>query len=186
MSRFQDNLSQCLFVLMMLLAITSVNDQAQQSARRDDPQSNDKQTNAEIANILSQQATCWNNEDINGFMETYWKSENLTFSGGGKTTRGWQATLQRYQKKYPKGSMGSLKFSDLEISMLGGESSLVLGNWFLEIPSKDGSVKVQGNFSLVLRKIAGQWKIIHDHSSTLETEKESGKEHQAGQGTEKK
>ena len=28
-----------------------------------------------------------------------------------------------------------------------------------------------GNFSLVMRKLEGKWKIIHDHSSTLDEEK---------------
>lgn len=182
MSPHKDNLSQCMFALMMVLALTGVNAQAQQEATTAEPST----LHTEVANILTTQAACWNREDIDAFMETYWKSEQLTFSGGGKTTRGWQATLDRYKKSYPKGSMGHLKFDGLEISELGTEASLVLGKWHLEIPSKEGKVNKQGNFSLVLRKLDGKWKIIHDHSSTLEPEKKSGKESEAGQGSEKK
>lgn len=182
MNRSQDNLSRCLFTLMMVLSLTSVNARAQEAAETADTSA----VQTEITQILTTQAACWNKEDIEGFMETYWKSEQLTFSGGGKTTRGWQATLDRYKKSYPKGSMGHLKFDGLEITMMGTESSLVLGNWHLEIPSKDGKVNKQGNFSLVLRKLDDKWCIIHDHSSTLEPEEESGGKDQAGQGTEKK
>ncbi len=108
-------------------------------------------------------------------METYWKSEKLTFSGGGKTTRGWQATLDQYKKSYPKGGMGALTFDGLEVTMLSDDddAALVLGKWHLILPPKDGGdedVKKDGNFSLVLRKMDGKWKIIHDHSSTLKPE----------------
>jgi uncharacterized protein (TIGR02246 family) len=127
----------------------------------------------EIEQILTTQAQCWNEGDIEGFMQTYWKSEDLTFSGGGKTTRGWQATLDNYKKSYPKDKMGTLTFDGLEVTMLSEEAALVLGFWHLTMPpEKEGEadLKKDGNFSLVLRKLDGAWKIIHDHSSTLESE----------------
>ena len=128
----------------------------------------------EIESVLTTQSKCWNDGDIDGFMQTYWKSEDLTFSGGGKMTRGWQQTLDRYKKSYPKGKMGALKFDGLEVTMLSDDAALVLGNWHLSIPQKDDEAdsKVGGNFSLVLRKLDGAWKIIHDHSSTLKEDEE--------------
>ena len=128
----------------------------------------------EIESVLTTQSKCWNDGDIDGFMQTYWKSEDLTFSGGGKMTRGWQQTLDRYKKSYPKGKMGALKFDGLEVTMLSDDAALVLGNWHLSISQKDDEAdsKVGGNFSLVLRKLDGAWKIIHDHSSTLKEDEE--------------
>jgi uncharacterized protein (TIGR02246 family) len=129
----------------------------------------EKSTTNELEQLLTTQAECWNRGDIEGFMETYWKSDDLTFSGGGKCTRGWQATLDRYKKNYPKDEMGHLTFDGLEITMLGDEAALILGNWQLTNPQKDKEAEEKGgNFSLVLKKIEGAWKIIHDHSSTLE------------------
>ena len=127
----------------------------------------------EIEQILTTQAQCWNDGDIEGFMETYWKSENLTFSSGGKTTRGWQATLDNYKKSYPKDEMGQLTFDGLEVTMLSEEAALVLGKWHLVMAQDEGKPDQakDGNFSLVLRKMDGAWKIVHDHSSTLEEEK---------------
>ena len=121
-------------------------------------------TKNEIENILNAQAKCWNDKDLEGFMQTYWKSEHLTFSGGGKTTRGWQATLDRYKEKYPPEKMGELTFDHLETSMLGQEAALVIGEWHLKMPDSNAD----GNFSLVIKKIDGNWKIIHDHSSSIE------------------
>lgn len=129
-----------------------------------------------IEQILKVQAQCWNDGDIEGFMTTYWKSDDLTFSGGGKTTRGWQATLDRYKKSYPRGKMGKLTFDGLEISMLGEDAALVLGYWHLQLPTDNESTELkEGNFSLVLRKMSGSWKIIHDHSSTDESDPDETK-----------
>lgn len=127
-----------------------------------------------IESVLKTQAQCWNDGDLDGFMGTYWKSEDLTFSGNGKTTRGWQATLDQYKKSYPRDQMGTLTFDGLEVTMLSEEAALVLGNWHLSIPQKkeEADLKKDGNFSLVLRKLDGAWKIIHDHSSALNEVKE--------------
>jgi len=121
----------------------------------------------EILAVFNQQVAAWNAGDLEAFMETYWKSEKLTFSGGGKTTRGWQATLDRYKKSYSsKALMGKLTFTDFEVTPLGNSSALALGRWHLQ-RAKDSP---EGNFSVVLKKFDGKWKIIHDHSSTLEDE----------------
>ena len=125
------------------------------------------ETKKEIESLLARQDACWNSEDIEGFMQTYWKSDKLTFSGGGKTTRGWQATLDRYKASYPRGQMGNLNFDQLEVNLLSASVALVLGRWHLDIQGENKD----GNFSLVMKKFDGGWKIVHDHSSTLETEK---------------
>lgn len=122
---------------------------------------------AEILKTLELQRVAWNRGDILAFMETYWKDDRLTFSGGGQTMRGWQATLERYQKNYPREKMGQLRFDQLECELLAPDAALVLGAWHLDL---NGELK-DGNFSLVMRKVAGRWLIIHDHSSTLPEKK---------------
>ena len=112
--------------------------------------------------IMAQQKA-WNAGDIDRFMESYWRSDALTFSSGGKTIRGWQATLKRYRERYPdRTAMGELTFRDLDVTMLGEDAALVLGRWHLQRDKPIG-----GNFSLVWRRIDGRWRIVHDHSSAL-------------------
>jgi ketosteroid isomerase-like protein len=119
----------------------------------------------QIEAVLSQQADAWNRGDIDKFMEHYWKSDSLTFSSGGKTTRGWQATKENYQRRYPtRDETGTLHFSQLEITPIGPDGALVLGNWRLDRAASP----VAGNFSLTLRRIDGRWLIIHDHTSRAE------------------
>jgi ketosteroid isomerase-like protein len=115
-----------------------------------------------IKQLLVEQVNCWNSKDLRGFMQGYWNSDELTFSSGGRTTRGWKATLERYQKRYSPQVMGTLTFSDLEPQVLSSTVALVLGRWHLK---KENNDDVHGNFTIVLRKIDGRWQIIHDHSS---------------------
>ncbi len=120
---------------------------------------------AEIEAVLMKQAAAWNRGDIDAFMEHYWKSDQLTFSSGGETTRGWQNTKERYLHRYPtRDQMGQLKFTQLEITTLGNSAAMVLGHWHLTRESSP----LEGNFTLVLRLIDGKWLIIHDHTSRAE------------------
>ena len=73
----------------------------------------------QILSVLQQQADAWNRGDINGYMQGYWKSDSLLFTSGGNIQRGWQATFDKYNKSYDsKAKMGTLKFSQLEITIL--------------------------------------------------------------------
>ncbi|MGF1582181.1 MAG: YybH family protein [Gemmataceae bacterium] len=123
----------------------------------------------QLRDILETQANAWNVGNIEKFMENYWKSEKLSFSSGGRTIRGWKQTLARYKQKYStREKMGRLTFSKLEIWPLGSEAALVLGRW--KVRRKNETL--QGNFSLVFRKMQGQWVIVHDHTSASKTEQE--------------
>lgn len=119
----------------------------------------------QVTQVLEKQAAAWNEGDLDTYMETYWKSPDLTFSSGGRTTRGWQATLDRYKKSYDtRAKMGHLRFDHLEFQQLADNVALMLGTWHLTRESD----APHGNFSLVLKQVDGKWKIVHDHSSTLE------------------
>ncbi len=119
---------------------------------------------AAVESILRAQQDAWNRGDLDAFMEHYTKSDALTFSSGGKTTRGWTETLNRYRERYPTPErMGRLEFNGLEISPLGDSAALVLGQWRVQRESEP----VSGNFSLVVRKVDDRWLIVHDHTSRL-------------------
>lgn len=94
-------------------------------------------------------------------MAPYWRSPELTFTAGGKVTRGFDDTTQRFRTAYPdRAAMGRLTFSDLEITPMGRDAAYVLGRWKL-----DASTNKSGAFSLVMRRIGGDWVIVHDHTS---------------------
>jgi beta-aspartyl-peptidase (threonine type) len=113
--------------------------------------------------LLETQVAAWNKKDLEGFMAGYWKSPELTFFGGKEITKGWQATLERYRKKYQSEGkeMGTLSFSDLEIQTFGA-TAFARGRWHLQF--SDGKT-AEGLFSLILKKLPEGWRIVHDHSS---------------------
>jgi beta-aspartyl-peptidase (threonine type) len=116
-----------------------------------------------IAKILETQQNNWNQGNVDAFLEGYWRSADLTFSGSGGIARGWDGVLARYKKSYPdRASMGQLDFSGLEFRFLDSDAALVLGHWHLARANGD----VGGVFSLVWQRFPEGWRIIHDHTST--------------------
>jgi beta-aspartyl-peptidase (threonine type) len=134
----------------------------QSASNADSSNGRGKSIRAAVESVLSAQEDAWNKGDLDAFMKHYWKSEKLTFNSGGKTTRGWTETLDRYRQRYPtREKMGRLDLSGLEITPLGESAALVLGQWKLERENDP----VSGNFTLALRKFDEHWLIIHDHTS---------------------
>jgi beta-aspartyl-peptidase (threonine type) len=117
-----------------------------------------------VRGVLDEQERAWNKGDLDGFMAGYWKSPDLTFFSGDKVTRGWEATLERYRKKYQAEGkeMGKLSFKDLDVQVLGPDSAVVRGRFEL-VTSKD---KPTGLFTLLLRRFPEGWRIVHDHTSS--------------------
>jgi len=116
---------------------------------------------AEIRKVMEDQAAAWNRGDIDGFMRGYWNSPKLVFVSGTNVTRGWQPTLDRYKKNYAsREKMGTLAFSDLEITVLSKNAAVVLGAWALKAPGDP-----HGKFTLVFRKFRDGWRIVMDHTS---------------------
>ncbi len=112
--------------------------------------------------LLEIQRVAWNNYDIEGFMEGYWKSEDLKFYGSNGVTYGWDNTLARYKKAYPtKEHFGRLEFVLNDISKIDKGSYYVLGEYHLKRTVGDAD----GIFMIILKKIKGEWKIIADTSS---------------------
>jgi uncharacterized protein (TIGR02246 family) len=121
-----------------------------------------------IRKILDAQQSAWNQGNVDAFLEGYWHSPDLTFSGSGGIARGWDGVLERYKKNYPdRAAMGQLDFSGLEFRFLGKDAALVLGHWHLVREKGD----VGGVFSLVWQRFPEGWRIIHDHTSTVEKAK---------------
>jgi beta-aspartyl-peptidase (threonine type) len=119
----------------------------------------------EIQEVLTAQAAAWNRGDLDAFLAGYWRSEQTVFAGGDKVHRGFEAMARRYRDAYPtKEKMGRLSFSNLTFEQLEADRAVVTGSWELEIA---GSEKRPGGvFTLIWRRFADGWKIVHDHTSS--------------------
>lgn len=133
------------FLVLMVSAVSAQESKAQTAIRK----------------VMDDQAAAWNRGDIEGFMQGYWKSEKLTFVSS-RVTRGWQQTLENYKRSYDtREKIGTLTFSDLEITLLSKDAALVLGSWSL----KRTNDAPGGKFTLIFRKFKEGWRVVHDHTS---------------------
>lgn len=120
----------------------------------------DRQT---ILNILDRQTLAWNRGDVTAFMRGYWESDSLLYIGKTGVRKGYRTTLENYKKNYPdRASMGTLAFTILKLEFLSENVAFVVGRWHLTRPEKGD---VGGHFSLIWRKLGGEWVIVADHSS---------------------
>ena len=119
---------------------------------------------AEIRGLLDAQVAAWNRGDLQAFMESYWKSPQTAYVGSSGVMRGWEAVLDRYRRVYPdRRAMGTVKFSDVEITLLSPDSAFVLGRWQLEREQD----RPGGVFTLIVRKFPEGWRIVLDHTSAV-------------------
>jgi ketosteroid isomerase-like protein len=124
--------------------------------------SQEKPVVAEIRAVLEAQQSAWNRGDLDAFMNGYARSEKTSFVSGDEVTRGWQTVLDRYRKKYSdRDKMGTLTFSELEITPLAGDAAVALGRWQLK-RAKDNP---RGRFTLIFRRLPEGWRIVQDHTS---------------------
>lgn len=118
--------------------------------------------NQAVLNILNNQTKAWNNGDLEHFMVGYWNNDSLMYVGKNGVTYGYQPTLENYKKNYSnRDKMGQLQFTILHVNRLSKEIINVVGKWHLTRTIGD----VNGHFTLIFKKINGQWVIISDHSS---------------------
>jgi ketosteroid isomerase-like protein len=120
-----------------------------------------------IKHMLVSQIEAWNHRQLEGFMQGYWHSPDLTFFSGASVTKGWEPTLLRYRQRYQgQGKeMGDLQFQDLNIDLLGRKGAVVTGKW--QLTMSDGK-KPHGLFTLIVKKMPAGWRIVHDHTSAAE------------------
>ncbi len=115
--------------------------------------------------VIQKSAEDWNRGDLAAFVESYETSPETTFVSAA-ITHGTGGILARYQRNYPdRARMGTLTFSELQPRTLSDTLAIVTGRFTLERTAEAGG-RSTGLFTLVLRRGANGWRIIHDHTSS--------------------
>ena len=119
----------------------------------------------EVTHVLAASAAGWNGGDLGTFMDAYLDSPTTTYWGSQGLLRGYAEIRRHYAPRFAPGAeRDSLRFDDIEARRLGTDYALATSRWVL---FRGDSVTATGPFTLVLRRVEGEWKIIHDHSSTF-------------------
>lgn len=115
-----------------------------------------------IQKVLKKARIAWSKNDIESFMESYWKSDSLAFYGKKGVTYGWENTLDNYLTYYPTAAYtGTLSFKINAVNPIAPDAYYVLGEFHI----KRDIGNADGIFMLVFKKINGEWKIIADTSA---------------------
>ena len=116
----------------------------------------------EVLAILDRQTAAWNRGDLEGFMKGYWENDSLMYIGRSGVTYGFTPTLSNYRKNYgDTARMGKLRFDILHVKRLSPKYNHVVGRWSLRRSAGD----VGGHYTLLFRRIRGEWVVVSDHSS---------------------
>lgn len=149
----------CLLLFSAAIFAAPIHDSVQAQAKS----KRDAITIASVRTVLDAQMDAWNRGDIEGYMDGYARSAEITFVSGDTITRGWQTVHDRYQKNYDsREKMGTLTFSDLETSVLSNDAAMTIGRWHLQRAND----QPHGRFTLVFRRTRQGWRIVHDHTSS--------------------
>ena len=152
-----------LFTIIILIIFSSCN---MESPKNTEILEQNPEEIIAIKNVLINQQKCWNNGDIDGFMEGYWNSEELIFTSlSHEPAFGWENTLERYKNSYPtKESMGNFNFKILELKLISDKSARLKGKW--ELIRKDDNPN--GLFWLNLEKFEENWLITKDSTISFD------------------
>jgi len=152
-------------ILLMIQAnVPAVVSQYQSSAATQKRPNKDlEKVIAGVRAVLDAQVEAWNRGDLESFMDGYLRGPETVFVSGDNVVRGWQTVLDRYKKTYDsREKMGTLAFSELEITSIGRDAAVALGRWQL---TRAGDTP-HGRFTLIFRRTAQGWRIVHDHTSS--------------------
>ena len=115
-----------------------------------------------IRKMLAAQEAAWNNGDLEKFMIGYWNNDSLLFIGKNGPKYGYNTTLDNYKKGYGDTTkMGKFTSTILNMKKLSSKYYFVVGKWYLKRSIGD----VSGHYTLLIKKIKGEWVIVADHSS---------------------
>jgi uncharacterized protein (TIGR02246 family) len=121
----------------------------------------------EIAAMLDRAASSWNRGDLAAFVDDYLPGSETTFVGSRGVLRGPAAIRAAYAPRFaPGGVRDSLSFELVDVDPLAPDITHVLATYILmrHVGGRD-SLTARGPTSLLMRRVDGRWRIVHDHSS---------------------
>ena len=122
---------------------------------------------ADITTMLANAAANWNRGDLDAFVSDYAPGAETTFIGSRGVLRGPDAIRAAYAPRFaPGGVRDSLSFELVDVDPLSSDLTHVIATYILarHVGARD-SVTARGPTSLLMRRVNGRWRIVHDHSS---------------------
>ena len=121
------------------------------------------QVRREVLAVFEEGARAWNAGNLDGFMATYLPDSETTFITKTGVLHGVDAIRKVYESRFAPGAhRDSLRFQGVEVDILAPDVVNAIA-WYVLM--RGDSITERGPTSLVMRRVSGRWRIVHDHSS---------------------
>ncbi len=99
-------------------------------------------------------------------MSVYEKSDRiLFFNNNGTATIGWENMRANREASYAKVKNVSLEVTGVRVEMLGADAAYLTCKWSQQQENNGKLETASGRMTLVFKKIAKEWKVVHLHTS---------------------
>ena len=123
------------------------------------------QSSQEITQVILRGYDRWNAQDMDGYMEMFWKSPNFLYAVDNEIFWGWDQVRAALARGYPnRSAMGTLSSERMEIRVLTSDLATIVNSWEMRFPN----AKVVGITTGTLRKFPEGWRVISGHTSSSE------------------
>ncbi|HEU4988324.1 MAG: SgcJ/EcaC family oxidoreductase [Gemmatimonadota bacterium] len=117
----------------------------------------------EILAVLDHGARAWDAGNLDDFLSDYLPDSGTTFVTKTGVLHGIDAIRGVYAARFAPGAQrDSLHFQNVEVDILGPD---VVNTIAFYVLTRGDSITARGPTSLVMRRVSGRWRIVHDHSS---------------------
>jgi hypothetical protein len=123
----------------------------------------------QIYALIATMVDRWNAHDIDGYMETLWKSPDFLYVVDGEEILGWGNLLAAYKRGYPDtAAMGTVKEERCMIQLLTSDIALALDWWTATFPSSGHKVYATTTYNVRRFPAPDGWKVVAFHTSFIE------------------
>src|SRR5712692_2757067 len=121
----------------------------------------------EVQQAVRSYVDALNKADAATLVEMYSREAGVTSVGDGQITRGWDAIRSTLDSIAGAEGKYRVATGSIDVIPLGSSYALALTSTIFTVKSGDQAVQLRGAMTLVFKRIGAEWKIIHDHTSTV-------------------
>jgi hypothetical protein len=117
----------------------------------------------EIRQLISDEYSHWNLQDIEGYMIYFWRSPLFSWEVDGEFTIGWEACREQLYQEYPNSStMGKVSDDRIQINLVAPDLATVIDWWTFNVHGK----KISGFSVSTVKKFPEGWRVMTTQTST--------------------
>lgn len=121
---------------------------------------------AEIQQAVRAYIDAHNRSDAATIADMYSRQPGVTSVGDGQIMRGWDRIREAFDQLVGTAGKFKIDIGSIDVVPLGPGYALALTSYSLSLGTGAETTQQRGAMTLVFQKQEGEWKVIHDHTST--------------------